>query len=102
MNIVDVLTDYWQCPHAVHDRLDGSGVSVVHLPLGDPELELLPDRGDVVFRQRQHLGDRGVLVSLVQHWILCQGYQNSANVLVWIFLFIFLQIFWRYYLKPLI
>ena len=69
---MDVLTDYWQCPHAVHDRLDGGGVSAVHLPLGDPELELLPDCGDVVFCQRQHLGDRGVLVSLVQLGILCE------------------------------
>ena len=72
LDIVDVLTDYWQCPHTVHDWLDGGGVSAVHLPLGDPELELLPDRSDVVFRQRQHLGDRGVLVSLVQLWILCE------------------------------
>ena len=47
-----VLTDYGQFPHAVQDWLDGGGVSAVHLPLGDRELELLPDRGDVVFRER--------------------------------------------------
>ena len=60
-----VLTDYGQFPHVVQDRLDGGGVSAVHLLLGYRELKLLPDRGDVVFRQRQHLGDRWVLVSLV-------------------------------------